>query len=72
VKQLQKENGSLVMLAQRLRQSLHHLESQINYHVQSGCQGSMLQNSHFGRKTFWINFHPLILDKFVHTNKQLA
>ena len=37
VKQLQKENGSLLVISQRLRQSIQQLESQINFHVRNGC-----------------------------------
>jgi hypothetical protein len=44
VKQLQKENGSLVLLSQRLRQSVQTLESQINFHVRSGCQVTIQHN----------------------------
>ena len=44
MKQLQKENGSLVLLSQRLRQSVQTLESQINFHIRSGCQVPIQQN----------------------------
>ena len=43
VKQLQKENGSLMVLSQRLRQSIQQLEGQINFHVRSGCQIALQQ-----------------------------
>ena len=45
VKQLQKENGSLLVASQRLRASVHNLENQINYHLRNGCQVAIQQQT---------------------------